>query len=174
MSCQYQQICGGCPYRNLDFADYKKLKIEQFERVLKQINQDKIAAGEAVFVADGTRRRAELAFKHNRGNLVLGFNESKSHELINVEECPLLTAKINSLIPQLRSFLTEFCNIKVSEKLKNKKFRTYNIGSGDIWLTEAVNGVDMLLEINESLSLEHRMALCDFANGTAEIGRAHV
>ena len=48
MSCQYQQICGGCPYRNLDFADYKKLKIEQFERVLKQINQDKIAAGEVV------------------------------------------------------------------------------------------------------------------------------
>lgn len=174
MSCQYQQICGGCPYRNLDFADYKKLKIEQFERVLKQINQDKIAAGEAVFVADGTRRRAELAFKHNRGNLVLGFNESKSHELINVEECPLLTAKINSLIPQLRTFLTEFCNIKVSEKLKNKKFRTYNIGSGDIWLTEAVNGVDMLLEINESLSLEHRMALCDFANGTADIARVSV
>ena len=86
------------------------------------------------------------------------------------QDDPLITKSYveNSLIPQLRSFLTEFCNIKVSEKLKNKKFRTYNIGSGDIWLTEAVNGVDMLLEINESLSLEHRMALCDFANGTAD------
>ena len=75
MTCPYQQICGGCPYRNLDFTDYKKLKIEQFERVLKQIKQDEIKTGEAVFIADGTRRRAELAFRHNHGNLVLGFNE---------------------------------------------------------------------------------------------------
>ena len=174
MTCPYQQICGGCPYRNLDFTDYKKLKIEQFERVLKQIKQDEIKTGEAVFIADGTRRRAELAFRHNHGNLVLGFNESKSHELINVESCPLLTAKINSLIPQLRKFLSEFCNIKVSEKLKNKKFRTYNIGSGDIWLTEAANGIDVLLEINEPLGLEHRMALCDFANGSDDIARVSV
>ena len=42
MTCPYQQICGGCPYRNLDFTDYKKLKIEQFERVLKQIKQYEI------------------------------------------------------------------------------------------------------------------------------------
>ena len=56
MTCPYQQTCGGCPYRNLDFSDYKKLKTEQFERVLKQINQDGIKTGEAVFIADGTRR----------------------------------------------------------------------------------------------------------------------
>ena len=174
MTCPYQQTCGGCPYRNLDLADYKKLKNEQFCRIISQLNQENIKTGAPIFIADGTRRRAELAFKHNRGNLVLGFNESKSHEIINIENCPLLTPKINKVIPQLRTFLSEFCNIKVSEKLKNKKFRTYNIGGGDIWLTEAVNGVDTLLEINETLSLEHRMALCDFANKTEDITRISV
>ncbi len=174
MTCPYQQICGGCPYRNLNLKDYQKLKTEQFEKVVQQLNQENVKTGEPVFIADGTRRRAELAFKHNRGNLVLGFNESKSHEIINMDNCPLLTLKINSLIPQLRIFLREFCNIKVSEKLKNKKFRTYNVGSGDIWLTEAVNGVDVLLEINEPLGLEHRMALCDFANGLEDVARVSV
>ena len=128
MTCPYQQICGGCPYRNLNLKDYQKLKTEQFEKVVRQLNQENVKTGEPVFIADGTRRRAELAFKHNRGNLVLGFNESKSHEIINMDNCPLLTVKINNLIPQLRIFLREFCNIKVSEKLKNKKFRTYNVG----------------------------------------------
>ena len=174
MTCPYQQICGGCPYRNLNLKDYQKLKTEQFEKVVQQLNQENVKTGEAVFIADGTRRRAELAFKHNRGNLVLGFNESKSHEIINIDSCPLLTVKINGLIPQLRAFLREFCNIKVSEKLKNKKFRTYNVGGGDIWLTEAVNGVDVLLEINEPLGLEHRMALCDLANGLDDIVRVSV
>ncbi len=174
MTCPYQQTCGGCPYHNLGLADYQKLKIEQFSRIISQLNPKDIKTGEPIFIADGTRRRAELAFKHNRGNLVLGFNESKSHEIINIESCPLLTAKINKVIPQLRLFLSEFCNIKVSEKLKNKKFRTYNIGSGDVWLTEAVNGVDMLLEINEPMGLEHRMALCDFANGAEDIARISV
>lgn len=174
MTCPYQQICGGCPYRNLNLKDYQKLKTEQFEKVVQQLNQENVKTGEPVFIADGTRRRAELAFKHNRGNLVLGFNESKSHEIINMDNCPLLTVKINSLIPQLRIFLREFCNIKVSEKLKNKKFRTYNVGSGDIWLTEAVNGVDVLLEINEPLGLEHRMTLCDFANGLEDVARVSV
>lgn len=171
MTCPYQQICGGCPYRDLSALDYQKLKTEQFQRTIAKIEQDDIKIGQPIFIADGTRRRAELAFKHNRGNLVFGFNESKSHELINIENCPLLTDKINSIIPLLRTFLNEFCNIKVSEKLKNKKFRTYNIGCGDICITEAVNGIDILFEINEPLGLEHRMLLCDFANSSDGIAR---
>lgn len=174
MSCPYQQNCGGCPYRSLGLENYRKFKLEQFEQTVAALKQDGVCVGAPVFIADGTRRRAELAFKHQRGNLQLGFNESKSHELTNIENCMLLTAKINNVLPHLRRFLTDFCAIKSMEKLKNKKFRIYNIGNGDIWLTEAVNGLDILFEIEEPLSLEHRMALCDFANSLEDIARISV
>ncbi len=174
MSCPYQQNCGGCLYRNLELENYRKLKLEQFTQTLAAIKQKDICVGAPVFIADGTRRRAELAYSHQRGNLRLGFNESKSHKLTNIENCQLLTAKINGILPPLRCFLNEFCAIKATEKLKNKKFRGYNIGSGDIWLTEAANGLDILFEIAEPLSLEHRMALCDFANSLEDIARISV
>lgn len=174
MECEYQQSCGGCPYRSLGREDYQKLKTEQFERVISQIRQENIKIGSPVFAADGTRRRAELAFKTQKGQLHLGFNESKSHELIDVENCLLLTPQINAFIPQLRKFLADFCAVKVSEKLKNKKFRTYSISSGDIWVTKAANGLDILLELGENIGLEHRLLLSDFANSQADIARISV
>lgn len=174
MECGYQQTCGGCPYRNLGKDNYQKLKTEQFERIVSQIRQKNIKIGEAVFVADGTRRRAELAFKMQKGQLKLGFNESKSYNLINVENCLLLTPKINAFLPHLRKFLGDFCSIKTTEKLKNKKFRTYNISGGDVWITNAANGLDILLELSENIGLEHRLNLSDFANNLADIARISV
>lgn len=171
MTCPYQQICGGCPYRHLGREEYQKMKTQQFERILTQIRQDNIKTGQPVFIADGTRRRAALAFLYQRGKLQLGFNENRSHALVDIRSCSLLTPAINAVLPLLYNFLTGFCAIKSTEKLKNKKFRTYNIGRGDVHLTETAGGLDILFEIGEPLSLEHRMCLCDFAgnDGIARI-----
>lgn len=173
-SCPYQQTCGGCPYRDLSLEDYRNLKTAHFARTIAQIRQENIKTGEPVFIADGTRRRAELTFLWQHGHLQFGFNKAKSHEIINIEKCPLLTANINMIILKISHFLNEFCNIKSTEKLKNKKFRTYNISKGDIHLTETANGLDVLFEITEPLSLEHRMSLSDFASNESMIIRLSV
>lgn len=171
MTCPHQNLCGGCPLRHLGEAEYRQHKLAYFAKICAAVHQEDFMVTEPIFIADGTRRRAELTFCRQKGNLLLGFNEKKSHEIIDLENCPLLTAKINKIIAPLRTFLDEFSRIQTTEKIKNKKFKTLSITSGDIWLTEAADGLDILLELPEKIALEHRMMICDFANCNPSVAR---
>lgn len=170
MTCAYQNICGGCPLRSLDTKAYRQYKIERFNRIIGKINQSEIRAGTPIFIADGLRRRAELTFQMQRGKLLLGFNAKQSHEIIDIENCSALTNAINQILPNIRLFLQNFCRLQTTEKVKNK-LRTTAVTQGEIWLTEAANGIDVLLEVEGKLSLAHRMEICDFANRNPQIIR---
>lgn len=171
MNCPYQKNCGGCPLRELSEEEYRQYKVNKFENIIKKINQNNINRGQTVFIKDGTRRRAEFTFSLHKGEILLGFNGAKSHEIVNINNCMLLTNKINNILPIIKIFLNNLCSIKTTEKIKNKKFITTNISSGEIWLTETVNGLDILIEIENKISLDHRISICDFANQYNEIAR---
>lgn len=165
-TCPYQEICGGCPLRFLDSEKYRAHKIENFNRILSHISQQNIKISQPIFIADGNRRRAEMAFSYKKGNLVLGFNAAQSHEITDIEKCLSLTENLNNILPDIRKFLAEFCRIKTTVKIKNK-LQTSSIVQGDIWLIEAANGVDILLEISTNISLEHRLLISDFMQNNA-------
>lgn len=171
--CKYQQICGGCPLRHLAEDEYRQFKIAEFKKTIQQIKQDDIKICAPVFINDGNRRRAELAFLQNKGKIVLGFNAAQSHEIIDIENCLSLTAELNEILPQIRNFLQIFCSIEQNKKVKNKIQKT-SVKSGDIWLTQADNGIDILLQIKESIGLEHRMEISDFANRCSSVLRVSV
>lgn len=173
MTCKYNDKCGGCPYRNLQEQEYRNKKFEHFCKQIAQIKQNNIKISSPIFIADGTRRRTEMTFSYQKGILCLGFNAYQSHEIIDVEQCPLLTNKINEIIPKLRPFLTDLCQQKTREKVKNK-IKEESITCGEIWITETTNGIDLLLEINNKISLEHRLIICDFANFNENIIRISI
>lgn len=173
MNCIYQDICGGCPLRALSTEDYRQHKIERFTKIAANIRQERLRFGEPIFIADGQRRRAELTFIYQKGKINLGFNAAQSHQLIDIESCLALVPELNGILPRVREFLQRLCEIKTSQKVKTK-FVTYSIRQGEIWLTAAANGVDILLEIDERITLEHRMEICDFANQNPEVIRVSV
>lgn len=173
MECKYQQICGGCPLRNLSEEEYRKHKTSVFKQVIEKLPQADIHTNQPVFIQDGCRRRAEMAFQYRKGNIILGFNAAQSHQIVDVENCPALTENINKFLPKLRKFLCDFCTVKQSKKVKNK-IQTVSADSGDIWITEADNGLDILLQISVPLCLEHRMTISDFANNTPGVARVSV
>lgn len=173
MGCKYQTICGGCPLRHLDHAEYKKYKSDKFSKILSNINQSNIKIGDPVFIDDGHRRRAELAFQYRSKNLTLGFNVSKSHEIIDIDSCPALSENICTALSYIKDFLHRFCAIKQTVKLKGK-IQNFSISRGDICITEAENGLDILLSIDRELCLEHRLEICDFINSDNNIIRISV
>lgn len=173
MTCPYQQNCGGCPFRNMQQEEYRQMKINNLQQTIKKINQANITLGEPVFIPDGNRRRAELAFCMKKGNLTLGFNERQSSSLINIDYCQALTANINNILAATRKFLEEFCRIEISER-KKSKILTSRINAGDIKITEAANGIDILLVTDKDISLEHRQLICDFANENESVIRVSV
>ncbi len=157
MTCPHAQICGGCPQRGKEPDDYRRGKQAAVERMLSALPQP-LPWGKAVFVADGTRRRAALAYQYRRGVLTLGFNRGKSDEVVNIEHCPLLTQQLNAVLPPLRRLLSAVCAEPYQYK-KGKKLVSQTVTRGDVWLTEAENGIDVVLEFDAPLGLNHRMIM---------------
>lgn len=172
MTCPYAQICGGCLQRGQELKSYQEAKEMVFRKILGNINQDNLNFGASVFVPDNTRRRASMAFHHRKGKITLGFNEAKSNNLIDCETCALLTPKLNANLPHIRRLLTEICAIPVVEnKGKGKKANITYISDGDIWLCDADNGIDVVLEFDKKLELGHRMAIFELSQTFEEIIR---
>lgn len=170
MTCQLVGVCGGCMHRNMEETAYRELKQNRLEQTMKKVNQPQIKIGKSHFVSDHTRRRANFAFAYKKGKLTLGFNESKSANLVNFESCSLLSPGLNQALPDIRKLVETLCSIKYQIK-NGKKFITQNISEGSVFVCEAANGIDLVLEFAGPIMLEHRMALFERAQAMPEIIR---
>mgnify|MGYP006873140260 CR=1 FL=1 len=151
MNCPYEKICGGCPMRSISETEYRQTKQMWFEKLVTAIKQPNIHCGEPVFIADGSRRRAEFTFAYRQKHLLLGFNAAQSHDIADIENCLAVTPSLNALLTPTREFLSNLCTVQTTQKVKSKIITT-NINHGEIWFTEADNGIDILLEIDTALS----------------------
>lgn len=117
--------------------------------------------GEDVWIADGTRRRAAMAFVMNKEKLYLGFNAGRSSEIIDLPSCPLLTSGLNNALPFVRCLLEELCREPFTHRLKGRKVEKSQLQKGDILLCEADNGIDIVLEFLEEPELNHRLMISE-------------
>lgn len=169
MACAHENICGGCLFRSLGEVRYRQQKIETFKKIIRNLAQEKINFGKPIFIGDNTRRRTEFSFEYKKGKLFFGFNARESHEIVDIENCPLLTAELNASLPIVRRFINELCQMTIRKKEKGKKFRNVNIAKGQIFLTQAANGIDISLETAENPELEHRLLIADLINNNPQI-----
>jgi len=98
--CAYFGQCGGCVWQDLTKQEYltkKELFITRaFQDARLNINLEPI-----VLIPTGTRRRTSFAFIKNH----FGFNENKSHKIVDIDACPLLTKTINNALPVIKKTL---------------------------------------------------------------------
>lgn len=170
-ACPLSDNCGGCPRRNLSLAEYRSQKIDAVKNILAGINQPQINFGEPVFIGDGTRRRAVMAFRCKKGQLTLGFNAARSDEVLDCPDCLLLAPEIRKALPKLRELLSALCNEPYTIKKKGKKPQTVCLSAGDVSITSAANGLDIVLEITEAPELNHRMSIFEAVSAAEEIVR---
>lgn len=171
MSCSFSSTCGGCSFRDLPLIDYQQQKVGQVRAVLQLITRQDFAFNEPVFIQDGSRRRASMAFARRKGKVVLGFNAAQSNEIINITDCPLLTPRINGSLDFIRRLLEEITAIECTERGRKKTRKTFRIEKGDVWVTEADNGLDLVLEFPSELNLELRQIIFEKVSGQNEIIR---
>ena len=138
-------LCGGCSLRHLDEESYRSQKKLLVQKTLQSITRQNFLFSEPVFVADGCRRRASFAFRRQKGQTTFGFNAFHSDKIVDLDVCPQLTPGINRALPLLRSLLEDLCRSPMTIREK-RKIRTCYIDKGDLWVTEADNGLDVVLE----------------------------
>ncbi len=118
--CPYFGKCGGCLYQDMDFDAYLERKKNYVLRCFADYGITPVL--EAIkTVPIHSRRRATFAF--NKGHL--GFNAYKSHQIIDIDSCLMLTDNLVALIPALRTLA-----------------KTLG-GTGDIHVLDTPFGIDM-------------------------------
>lgn len=176
MGCRYHPECGGCCFRDKPEAEYRIFKAEKVRYILDSaLGQETYIWNNPIFLADGQRRRATLAFADQDGKFVLGFNESRSNRIVDYQHCFAVTEGINAVLPGMRLFLESFCacpspSVSMKRKRKNKKKKPRLVG-GDVFLLEADNGLDVVLEYNDELTLDQRQDIFEYVNGEEKIIR---
>jgi len=80
------------------------------------------------------RRRASLAIGRGATGFALGYHRARSHELIDIEVCPVLSFRIEAALPRLRKALTPL----IGGKREAKVGITETNSAGMLWLMVSV------------------------------------
>ncbi|MBI1954540.1 MAG: class I SAM-dependent RNA methyltransferase [Proteobacteria bacterium] len=143
--CQHFTQCGGCSLQHLSLNLYKEFKKSLIINALLQEGLDPFVVEETIFIPTGTRRRANFEALQKEDQLLLGFHRYKSHQIIPLDDCPLLIEPLRRLIIPLQQRLKVL--LKPYQKAK-------------IFVTYTSSGVDCSLEIQEVSELtDHQITL---------------
>lgn len=98
--CSHYGECGGCSLQHIPLDRYLKLKRDLVTTALSFQGVD-APVDEVVQVPPATRRRVVFA-AHRRGTeIVVGFHGKRSHHIVGIGDCAVLTPGLVALIPQL-------------------------------------------------------------------------
>lgn len=165
LGCKFCKNCGGCVKRHLETMVYQTQKEGEVRLLLeKNLGDLRDVWEKPVFVPDGRRRRASFTFKMGPKGLIFGFNENKSHQIEDVPYCEALRENINAALDDVRLLVKKLCEVEIKEGKKAKKIQIKHIVCGDLQITEAFNGLDIVLEADADLNLDHRFEIADFMN----------
>ncbi len=100
--CRHFGVCGGCQMQHAQVELYREWKKWIVKEVFERNHIDKPL--DSYFPAPlGSRRRAVFSARRMNGVLELGFSKRDTNELVNLEQCPVLTASLENSIEQIRA-----------------------------------------------------------------------
>jgi 23S rRNA (uracil1939-C5)-methyltransferase len=107
--CQHFGTCGGCSLQDLAPADYAAGKRAAVQAALMQagVNAEVLAP---IIVPPRTRRRAVFKIKSLPEGLHIGFHGARSHTVIDMHQCEILTPRLFALVGELRRRLEPIFN----------------------------------------------------------------
>lgn len=147
-ACKHFGRCGGCWLQHLGPRHYHQWIGDRAGFALKQHGFEDVNVLEPYFAPVESRRR--VSFKAHKGGsgVILGFNAKSSHQIVDIDECPVSSPEITRLIPELKTLLARI--------LPTRSIAT-------IHCTVAANGLDVLFDGKLDLSLDARELLAEFA-----------
>jgi 23S rRNA (uracil1939-C5)-methyltransferase len=128
--CPYFGDCGGCALQHMEEHAYLAWKREQVAAAMKARG----LSAEVEPVRRGplrSRRRATLALGRGEDGAALGYHRARSHDLIDVSACPVLTSRISDSLVRIKPALAPLLGGKREAR---------------VTVTESESGLDVLVE----------------------------
>lgn len=100
--CRHFTHCGGCATQHMAPAVEHAWKIALVATAFSLQGLTPVMAP-IITVGPGCRRRAVFTARRTKSGAVFGFHAPRSHDIVNLAECPILSPAIASRIPALRA-----------------------------------------------------------------------
>jgi 23S rRNA (uracil1939-C5)-methyltransferase len=98
--CSHYGECGGCSLQHLADATYLEFKRQQVVSALS-FQQIDAPVDPVMEIAPGTRRRTVFAAARSGKNAIVGFHGRRSHHIVPIRDCAVVTPGILALLPKL-------------------------------------------------------------------------
>ena len=98
--CSHYGECGGCTLQHLPADLYRTLKRDLVTNALS-FEGIKATVDDVIVIPPATRRRAVFAAHRQSKQVVVGFHGKRSHHIIGIRDCAVLTPGLLALIPRL-------------------------------------------------------------------------
>lgn len=147
--CGHFGACGGCRLQHLLPPDYSAWKRQQVQTALASRGIKDVEIKPLIDGQPASRRRLRLAFRPDGKHLVLGFRKRLGSDIIAIEDCPIALPSIVNLLKPLQKYLSP---LDLAAK------------GGEVSITAADNGLDVLIETKTEPNLADREALAALAD----------
>lgn len=128
--CPHFGVCGGCALQHVDAETYGHWLQDRIDQALRQ-------HGLSCEILDphvsppASRRRAAFQARFEGGTWVVGYSKPRSHDIIDLEACPVLKPQLFELLNPIKNLLKELLDRRYSARLE---------------LSWTVTGADLLIE----------------------------
>lgn len=147
--CRHFGACGGCAFQDLSPGAYREAKQVQIARALARHGVEAPIAPLAE-TTQGTRRRATVKAERNDGRVVIGFSAARSHTIVDMQECHVITPDLLALVQNMRSLLHPL--LERGEQ-------------AEISVTETDSGLDLALDLRRKDFARHAALLAEWPRG---------
>ena len=99
--CPYFGRCGGCQWQHIDYAQQAELKKEILKDILTRLGKLKEIPPITAFLSPDPydyRTRVQLKVRGEK----MGYYQERSHQLVDIERCPIAHPLVNQIISLLR------------------------------------------------------------------------
>ncbi|MBT4988952.1 MAG: 23S rRNA (uracil(1939)-C(5))-methyltransferase RlmD [Rickettsiales bacterium] len=134
-ACEYFAECGGCSLQHLTDEFSKEFKIKQIQDALTRSEFG--YGGDIKFVEVGANSRRRARFHVDSENK-LGFFKERSHDVVEIDNCLMLTKNLEALIPKLRNLLASLPHNIIAE----------------IYVCEFDNVIDLIIKLQPRIFID--------------------
>jgi len=151
--CRHFGVCGGCTLQDVPSTEYLAKKRDHVRSALARAGLISVEVEPPTTVLPQSRRRAVFRILSDRGQIRVGFFGLKTHDIVDMTECYILTPRLLALSAKLRAGL---------DMLSHGQH-------GEVHVTEASNGLDLAFRAHAPLTPARVAALAKADFGATRI-----
>lgn len=106
--CGHFPLCGGCKMQHMSRDTYMGWKQRIVAQTLSENGLAPMLVHPAHFSPPRSRRRATFAAVRQGKKVVVGFNQARSEQIIDITDCSVLRPELAGLLPPLRAMLADY------------------------------------------------------------------